>query len=64
VRLVERANEKGEITACKFDPSGQTLAACSTDKSICASWMVYGDAELMSSAVENIPTTRELWYSA
>jgi Prp8 binding protein len=34
---VKRANEQGEITACKFDPSGQTLAACSTDKSICAS---------------------------
>ncbi|WWC90343.1 uncharacterized protein L201_005276 [Kwoniella dendrophila CBS 6074] len=30
----------GEITACKFDPSGQTLAACSVDKSI-SLWKTY-----------------------
>ena len=26
---------QGEITSCKFDPSGKTLAACSVDRSIC-----------------------------
>ena len=31
IRLITQ----GEITACKFDPSGQTLAACSVDRSIC-----------------------------
>ncbi|KAK8854476.1 hypothetical protein IAR55_003214 [Kwoniella newhampshirensis] len=30
----------GEITACKFDPSGQTLAACSVDRSI-SLWKTY-----------------------
>ncbi|KAL7422589.1 hypothetical protein Q5752_003237 [Cryptotrichosporon argae] len=30
----------GEITACKFDPSGQTLAACSVDRSI-SLWRTY-----------------------
>ncbi|WVQ95280.1 hypothetical protein IAU59_002375 [Kwoniella sp. CBS 9459] len=29
-----------EITACKFDPSGQTLAACSVDRSI-SLWKTY-----------------------
>ncbi|GFZ52136.1 hypothetical protein JCM24511_09909 [Saitozyma sp. JCM 24511] len=29
-----------EITACKFDPSGKTLAACSTDRSI-SLWNTY-----------------------
>ncbi|RXK36152.1 Prp8 binding protein [Tremella mesenterica] len=30
----------GEITACKFDPSGKTLAACSVDRSI-SLWRTY-----------------------
>lgn len=34
-RLRATADGKGEITACKFDPSGQTLAACSIDRGIC-----------------------------
>ena len=27
---------KGEIVSCRFDPTGQHIAACSTDRSVCA----------------------------
>lgn len=31
---------KGEIISCRFDPTGQNIAACSTDRSVCA-WPVH-----------------------
>jgi Prp8 binding protein len=33
---------KGHIYGCDFDPTGQSLATCSFDKSIML-WNVYGD---------------------
>ena len=42
---------KGEITACKFDPSGKTLAACSADRSICK---YTSKVEADDSAVEHV----------
>ena len=51
---------QGEITACKFDPSGKTLAACSVDRSICKLARSLRCVSSPSSSMANIPSTREL----
>ena len=58
--------------SCRFDPTGQNIAACSADRSVCTvvillALLVYLDLYLYTSSsyalsfMEDIPANHELW---
>lgn len=59
---------QGEIMSCKFDPTGQNIAACSTDRGICTSQystpiLAATLTDYIFSALANIRTEHKLRFT-
>jgi hypothetical protein len=61
---------QAEILSCRFDPTGQNIAACSADRGICASWpsrsyflifVPYLLQTPFTSVMANVSPKFELW---